>query len=151
MQMRFNRLLKNCASGRHSALRGSRQCSHMLEYAALVALPHALPDGLILVFQQPFNGAFLKRSHALFNNRSSADKKQAHAATRIHPTIFPVPFISHLNHFFIEHQTVHAPIGMIRLECLPVKEIMKAGTVNCENRCLKADRPVDDMVFKQSV
>ncbi len=34
-------------------MRGSRQCSHMLEYAALVASPRALPDGLILVFQHP--------------------------------------------------------------------------------------------------
>jgi len=37
-------------------LRGSRQCSHMLEYAALVVSPRALPDGLILVFQHPVKG-----------------------------------------------------------------------------------------------
>jgi hypothetical protein len=29
----------------------------MLEYAALVASPRALPDGLILVFQHPANKA----------------------------------------------------------------------------------------------
>ena len=34
-------------------LRGSRQCSHMPVYAALVTSPRALPDGLILVFQNP--------------------------------------------------------------------------------------------------
>jgi len=31
----------------------SLQCSHMLEYAALVASPRAFPDGLSLVFQHP--------------------------------------------------------------------------------------------------
>jgi len=50
---RFGRLLKNCAQGRHAVLRRSRQCSHMLEDAALVVLPDALPDDLIPVFQQP--------------------------------------------------------------------------------------------------
>ncbi len=32
----------------------------MLEYAALVVSPRALPDGLILVFQHPARGRFLK-------------------------------------------------------------------------------------------
>jgi hypothetical protein len=31
----------------------------MLEYAALVASPRALPDGMILVFQHPVNTACL--------------------------------------------------------------------------------------------
>lgn len=51
---RFGRLLKNCAQGRHAVLRRSRQCSHMLEDAALVVLPRALPDDLIPVFQHAF-------------------------------------------------------------------------------------------------
>jgi len=55
----LSRLLKNCALGRHSALHGSRQCSHMLEYAALAASPRALPGGLILVFQHPVKRMFL--------------------------------------------------------------------------------------------
>jgi len=62
--LRLTRLLKNCARGRHSALRGSRQCSHMLEYAALVASPRALPDGLILVFQHPVT--ILSRGYFMF-------------------------------------------------------------------------------------
>jgi len=32
----------------------------MLEYAALVASPRALPDGLILVFQHPVNSKHQK-------------------------------------------------------------------------------------------
>ncbi len=36
-----------------SVARPSPMLTHMLEYAALVASPRALPDGLILVFQHP--------------------------------------------------------------------------------------------------
>jgi hypothetical protein len=36
----------------------------MLEYAALVASPRALPDGLILVFQHPVKGEGLRASAA---------------------------------------------------------------------------------------
>jgi hypothetical protein len=54
---RFDRLLKNCAQGRHSALRGARHCSHMPEYAALAVSPRALLDGPILVFQHPDQSA----------------------------------------------------------------------------------------------
>ena len=52
---RFGRLLKNCAQGGDAALYGARQCSHMLEYAALVASPRALSDGLIIFFNTPFS------------------------------------------------------------------------------------------------
>jgi hypothetical protein len=48
-----NRLLKNGASGRDPALRGSCKCSHMSQYAALSKSPRALADGLMLVFQHP--------------------------------------------------------------------------------------------------
>jgi hypothetical protein len=46
-------MLKNCASGRDPALCGYCKCSHMTEYAALSKTPHALADGLMLVFQHP--------------------------------------------------------------------------------------------------
>ncbi|MEW6674107.1 MAG: hypothetical protein AB1427_20630 [Thermodesulfobacteriota bacterium] len=49
----FNKLLKNCACGRYTAFRGSRQGSHLLEYTALFESLRALPVSLILVFQQP--------------------------------------------------------------------------------------------------
>jgi hypothetical protein len=50
---KISRLLKNCASGRDPALCGFCKCSHILEYAALPKTPHALADGLMLVFQHP--------------------------------------------------------------------------------------------------
>jgi imidazolonepropionase-like amidohydrolase len=50
---RLNRLLKNGASGRDPALRGSCKCSHMSPYAALSKSPRALADGPMLVFQHP--------------------------------------------------------------------------------------------------
>jgi hypothetical protein len=46
-------MLKNCASRRDPALCGFCKCSHINEYAALSKAPHALPDGLMLVFQHP--------------------------------------------------------------------------------------------------
>jgi hypothetical protein len=46
-------MLKNCASGRDPALCGCCKCSHIDEYAALSKTPHALADGLMLVFQHP--------------------------------------------------------------------------------------------------
>ncbi|HSO61493.1 MAG TPA: hypothetical protein VLR50_10710 [Desulfobacterales bacterium] len=48
----FNRVLKNCASRREPALCGYCKCSHIPEYAALSKTPHALTDGLMLVFQR---------------------------------------------------------------------------------------------------
>jgi len=51
--MAFNRVLKNCVSGRDPAMRGFCKCSHIIEYAALSKTPRALADGLILVFQYP--------------------------------------------------------------------------------------------------
>jgi imidazolonepropionase-like amidohydrolase len=50
---RFYRLLKNGASVRDPALRGSCKCSHMPPYAALSKSPRALADGPMLVFQHP--------------------------------------------------------------------------------------------------
>ncbi len=50
---RPNRVLKNRASGRDPALCGYCKCSHITEYAALSKIPHALADGLMLVFQHP--------------------------------------------------------------------------------------------------
>jgi hypothetical protein len=47
------RVLKNRASGRNPAFCGYCKCSHILEYAALSKTPHALADGLMLVFQHP--------------------------------------------------------------------------------------------------
>jgi hypothetical protein len=44
------RVLKNRASGRDPALCGFCKCSHINEYAALSKTPHALADGLMLVF-----------------------------------------------------------------------------------------------------
>jgi hypothetical protein len=49
----FSRLLKNGASGRDPVLCGFCKCSHIFEYAALSKTPHALADGLMLVFQYP--------------------------------------------------------------------------------------------------
>jgi hypothetical protein len=43
--------LKNGVSGRDPALRGSGECSHTGQYAALPPAPRALADGPILVFQ----------------------------------------------------------------------------------------------------
>lgn len=42
----------NRISGRHAALRGFRQCSHMLENAALAESPYVRADNPILAFQQ---------------------------------------------------------------------------------------------------
>jgi hypothetical protein len=50
-----NRVLKNRASRRDPALCGFCKCSHIDEYAALSKTPHALADGLMLVFQRPAN------------------------------------------------------------------------------------------------
>jgi len=47
-------MLKNRASRRDPALCGFYKCSH-IEYAALSKTPHALADGLMLVFQHPVN------------------------------------------------------------------------------------------------
>jgi hypothetical protein len=49
----LDRVLKNCASRRDPALCGYCKCSHMTAYAALSKTPHALADGLMLVFQHP--------------------------------------------------------------------------------------------------
>jgi len=57
--------------GCHASLRGSRQCSHMLEYAALVASPGALPDGLILVFEHPVHFHVHRGSNFLKNTGSA--------------------------------------------------------------------------------
>jgi hypothetical protein len=46
-------VLKNGASGRDPALRGSCKCSHISQYAALSKSPRALADGLMLVFKHP--------------------------------------------------------------------------------------------------
>jgi hypothetical protein len=46
-------VLKNCASRRDLALCGFCKCSHIFEYAALSKTPHALADGLMLVFEHP--------------------------------------------------------------------------------------------------
>jgi hypothetical protein len=55
---RLSRVLKNRASRRDPALCGFYKCSHMAEYAALSKTPHALVDGLMLVFQHPVSGVF---------------------------------------------------------------------------------------------
>jgi hypothetical protein len=49
-------VLKNRASGRDPALCGFCKCSHILEYAVLSKTPHALADGLMLVFEHPVTG-----------------------------------------------------------------------------------------------
>jgi hypothetical protein len=49
-------LLKNRASGCDPALRGFCKYSHIMAYAALSKSPHALADGLMLVFQKPVKG-----------------------------------------------------------------------------------------------
>jgi hypothetical protein len=46
-------VLKNGASVRDPALRGFRQGSHTMAYAALDERPRALADGLMLAFQHP--------------------------------------------------------------------------------------------------
>jgi hypothetical protein len=43
-------MLKNRAQGRDPALCGFCKCSHIAEYAALSNTPHALADGLMVVF-----------------------------------------------------------------------------------------------------
>jgi hypothetical protein len=45
--------LKSCASRRDPALCGSCKCSPIPESVALSKTPHALADGLMLVFQHP--------------------------------------------------------------------------------------------------
>jgi hypothetical protein len=50
----IKREFKNGASGRDPALRGSCNCSHISQYAALSKSPRVLADGLMLVFQVPF-------------------------------------------------------------------------------------------------
>jgi hypothetical protein len=45
--------MKNCASGRDPALCGFCKCSPIAQQAALSKTPHALADGLMLVFQHP--------------------------------------------------------------------------------------------------
>ena len=50
---RYSRGLKTRASRRDPALCGYCKCSHIIEYAALSKTPHALVDGLMLVFQHP--------------------------------------------------------------------------------------------------
>jgi hypothetical protein len=47
------KVLKNRASRRDPALCIFCKCSHMTEYASLSKSPHALADGLMLVFQHP--------------------------------------------------------------------------------------------------
>jgi hypothetical protein len=49
----INRALKNRASRRDRALCGFCKCSHINKYAALFKTPHALADGLMLVFEHP--------------------------------------------------------------------------------------------------
>jgi hypothetical protein len=46
-------VLKNRAARRDPALCGYCKCSHIPEYAALSKTPHALADGLMVVFQPP--------------------------------------------------------------------------------------------------
>jgi hypothetical protein len=46
-------MLKNRASRRDPALCSFCKCSHIAEYAALSKTPHALVDGLMLVFKHP--------------------------------------------------------------------------------------------------
>jgi putative nucleotidyltransferase with HDIG domain len=46
-------VLKNRASRRYPALCGFYKCSHIDRFAALSKTPHALADGLMLVFQHP--------------------------------------------------------------------------------------------------
>jgi hypothetical protein len=48
-----NGVLKNRASRCDPALCGFCKCSHIYEYAALSKTPHALADGLMLVFKHP--------------------------------------------------------------------------------------------------
>jgi hypothetical protein len=48
-----SRVLKTAPQGREPALCGFCKCSHIDEYAALSKTPHALADGLMLVFQNP--------------------------------------------------------------------------------------------------
>jgi hypothetical protein len=50
---------KNCASRRDPALCGFCKCSHIFEYAALSKTPHALADGLMIVFEHPVNTLFI--------------------------------------------------------------------------------------------
>jgi hypothetical protein len=52
----LQQVVEKLRQGRYPAVRVSRRCSHMLEYAALAASPHALSGELILVFQPPAKG-----------------------------------------------------------------------------------------------
>jgi hypothetical protein len=56
----------------------------MLEYAALVASPYALPDDLILVFQHPANPSrkSVRRNVILKNESFSHKKHQSSTANR---------------------------------------------------------------------
>jgi hypothetical protein len=49
----LNRVLKNRASRRDPALCGFCKCSHIAEYATFSKTPHAMTDGLMLVFKHP--------------------------------------------------------------------------------------------------
>jgi hypothetical protein len=62
MNAAINRVLKNCASRRDPALCGFCKCSHIFEYAALYKTPHALADGLMLVFEHPIKARRVRRA-----------------------------------------------------------------------------------------
>ena len=49
----INKVSTNGAACRDPALCGFCECSHLFEYAALSKTPHALADGLMLVFHHP--------------------------------------------------------------------------------------------------
>jgi hypothetical protein len=62
-------VLKNRASRRDLALCSFCKCSHINEYAALSKTPHALADGLMLVFQHPDSA--LRDGKAFFASRDA--------------------------------------------------------------------------------
>jgi hypothetical protein len=85
-------VLKNGASGRDPALCGFCKCSHMHQYAALSKTPHALADGLMLVFEHPvkwhFNNVIKK---GRLPKRQTALDFSAGSQIRPRPSIFCRP------------------------------------------------------------